>query len=987
MAGPVKGEWAGEEIVLNDAATETTLLALIEAVKKMEGSSAGGAGGGKAAANAINDLAKSSAGASKAIKKSPHPFVKAGGAVASAFSSVGSAAKGLGEELLIGGNTLSDFTRHITGVISEIPVFGSAIGGLSQLFVSVLDNQVDVFRNLSSAGVDFGGSLFDIQHAATRANLSLETYQQVVTTNSESLALLGGNATKGAKIFTNVSNTVQQSGERFAALGMTMEETAQYTADYLELQTRLGRAQRTDQAQLAAGAESYIMQLDKLAKVTGKQRDQIAQEMKQQAMDDRIKAMFAGMEGTQSAALTGMLSLIEGASPDIADATKEMMATGGVPVSDFAKSMQRLNPRLGEMAAGLMDGTVSQEEYLAEVRRTGAMMNDMSEEQRRMIGITAATGNTMLAANREFLGVSELGAGMEEAASAQQAAAERGSSGLLAFQRNLQDLRNVIVGRILDSGIFQNLEEGFSGIVDSVMGIDFEATLGPIIDGLTNTVKSIGRVIGTFIDDFKELGFDQAFANLWNNSLKPTLIEGWSLIVAGLSNLWKDNIAPAIKEWWAGIDFKKIIKENFKTFAVVVGGALIAAFVGIPALLTGLVVGGLAMLFGSDLWEGLKTKLSEVWTGLKEGISFVFSGVVDFFLAPVNLIKFVAEQIGNMFSPVIEFFQPAVDMIKSVGQAIQGVVEKIVNFFGDLLMEIPGAETVKNTFNAVKGFFSRGEEEAEKQESKVVEVSRRTLEGEEKIAALKESQARDREKLENEESGRERIRLRRRIRDRERVIAAEEAALAANETAASAEKENQERKQEIIEEQAAALEEKVEVPELNVFEQLAKEAGIVLDNPAMLPQTQNVSAGAQNRQLAESRSNSEASQAAKASFEQASKAARASFEEASKAARSNFAELQQNAPAVPQVDTEAISSYNRTISASLEEIKTATGGGATVTNRDGTVTRVPPEETLNEAETVEKLNTTLNQMLVEIQAGNRIQAKSLKAVKANSNEW
>ena len=50
------------------------------------------------------------------------------------------------------------------------------LGGTMQLFTSILDNQVDTFRDLSKVGIDFGESLFDAQFQATKTSLSMEQF-------------------------------------------------------------------------------------------------------------------------------------------------------------------------------------------------------------------------------------------------------------------------------------------------------------------------------------------------------------------------------------------------------------------------------------------------------------------------------------------------------------------------------------------------------------------------------------------------------------------------------------------------------------------------------------------------------------------------------------------------------------------------------------------------------------------------------------------
>jgi hypothetical protein len=299
---------------------------------------------------------------------------------------------------------------------------------------------------------------------------------------------------------------------------------------------------------------------------------------------------------------------------------------------------------------------------------------------------------------------------------------------------------------------------------------------------------------------------------------------------------------------------------------------------------------------------------------------------------PINLIKFAAEKITELFAPVAEFFQPAIDMITSVADVIQGVIDRIVNFFSDMLDKIPGVGLARDAFGAVRGLFNRSKDEAETQESRVVETSRRTLEGEEKIAALRESNARDREKLENEEDGGERVRLRRRIRNRERVIAAEEAALTEQSQG----------------ETQAPAQPNVQAPDARLDRILT-------------------AAGSDTSHMADPSQGLEFKTALLDTTTTA------------------FAEIRQGTPKILAVDVEQISSYNRSISAALEEIKTVTGGGSTVTNRDGTQTVVPPESTFRDTETVDKLNTTLNQLLSEMQEGNRINSKSLRAVKENRN--
>lgn len=504
MAGPVKGTWGGEDIELNDAATETTLLLLVKAVEKLAKCQGGsGSGSAEESSKQIKDLGEKADISQEQVEELGEASETAASKIGNAFGVMFKSFSGLAEEFLIGGDRLSDFTSHVTGAMKEIPVIGGVLGGAVQLFVGVIDSQIDTFRQLSSTGVTFGSSLFDAKAAATQAGLSMQTFANTISQNSESLALLGGGAAEGARTFKNVSGIVQkQFGPQFSALGLQMEETAQFTADYLELQARLGRGQKMNEQQLAQGTAGYIKQLDYLAKVTGKQREQIAQELKSATLDKRLQAMMATMDEGVRENLTSTLSIIEGASPEMADAVKNMVATGGVPVTDFGKSLVRLNPNLGEMAAGLANGTVSQEEYLAEVRKTATELEGMSEEQRKTIGLTQALGNSAFDADLALMGMSKVGLQSAEALSEQQKQMEAGNKGLLDFERRITEARNIIFGALIQSGVFQEIEKAFAGVIDYFTS---EEGLG----AMKQAVDKVAQGIKGFIEDVKEFGLGE----------------------------------------------------------------------------------------------------------------------------------------------------------------------------------------------------------------------------------------------------------------------------------------------------------------------------------------------------------------------------------------------------------------------------------------------------------------------------------------------
>ena len=410
------------------------------------------------------------------------------GLAISGLSQMAGSVIGLSKELLVGGTNFADFAQHL-------PIVGGHLAGL----VGILDDQINSFRDMTQVGVDFGGSIFNLRRAATESGLSMENFQRVVSENSQSLALLGGSAGDGARRFRNISGELQRNfGPQLSRLGLTMEETADYTASYLEIQTRLGRSQRMSDQQLAQGSADYAMQLDRLARITGKRRDQIAEELEQQMNDNRIRALVASMGEDAGRALQNVTASIENA--DLREAITELVATGGVPLeNELAQSIARMTPELAEASAALRDGRISEEEYFAVLRRSSGAMEEFMRTNGRQAALIEATGNSAYSAAFALTGLSNIGEDFQRVAQDQVDAMENGDRSLMDFGRAITQLRNLIVGRLIDTGLFQEIERGFSGFTEYLSSPEG-------IQRIAETFKMFTDWLGGLVADFKEKG-------------------------------------------------------------------------------------------------------------------------------------------------------------------------------------------------------------------------------------------------------------------------------------------------------------------------------------------------------------------------------------------------------------------------------------------------------------------------------------------------
>ena len=482
----------------------------------------------------------------EAVEDSTNAFNNAArgalGLAVKGFGTLLGSAVGLGKELVMGGDRLTDFAQHI-------PIVGSHLS----ILTGFIDSTVDNFRSLTSVGVDFGGSLFEVQAMAARSGLSLETFTNTIRNNSQDLALFGGGAREGAKRFTQISGILQKNfGPQFSNLGLTMEETAEYTADYIKLQTRLGRSQQMTDQQIASGTHAYTMQLDRLAKVTGQQRDAIAAQLEKESLDARMRAVMATMDETARANLTGVTTMLEAASPKTAEAVRELVATGGVPVSEFGKDLIRLNPRLAGMAKGLRDGTVTQDEFMAEMRKTAETANNLTDEQKKQYATMAGLGSEVGSAAIELMGLQNVGKGSADALDAQQKAAKRGNDGLLDFERRITQARNIIVGALIESGVFKSLETMLSDVVNYFTKEDGIAKMKEIVEKISAGIKDFIALIqdkGLFGAIGEKIG--DAFKSMLTNTTVLTAVGGAIAALFAASAI-KNALSSAVSGMFGG---------------------------------------------------------------------------------------------------------------------------------------------------------------------------------------------------------------------------------------------------------------------------------------------------------------------------------------------------------------------------------------------------------------------------------------------------
>jgi len=601
MADEVKIKAPGSDLdnaVLQNAATEATLKKLVDAL----------GGKGSNTASKIKDAANKSAKGLDELRKSSKNTQNQFEKLQNRSKILSEGIKDFGYSLMVTGKKFGDLLQPIASVMAKLnPSMSLFYGGILAL-VNEVDRQVDVFRELSTVGADFGDGIFGSRMAAIAAGLSLDVFTEQVKANANTFGLLGGSVNRGVKTFTNISRNIQFDFQpTLSRLGFTMKDTTDYITDYLEIQTQLGKAQGMSQEDLTEGSKEYLLQLDLLSRVTGQSRKQLSEELKRQAQDLKLKSLMATMDKDAQANLQQIIAGLGSADSRLKAAIEEMIVTGGAPVSDFAIMLTNAAPELRELAAGVRNGTVSSAEFAAGMRRASAAANENRGQFQQLAVAAQITGREALVAGSTLLDLSNYQSKAAEVTKEQLEAQQASAKALTDFDNQMRKFRNTFI--VLISPMLEALGFGLSLLTKGISLVTgFFSVLGNIIDKVTG-------MFGEFPPILKDLSY--GLKVLLGTLMLYGMYRGSAALVRGGMNMGSKilGMGPSVTD--ASTKKPKSTPSAGKTAGTLASGAGLVASakgIGILALAVaaiGAVLAGATWLMGGAL-EKLGTGLGKV---------------------------------------------------------------------------------------------------------------------------------------------------------------------------------------------------------------------------------------------------------------------------------------------------------------------------------------------------------------------------------------
>ena len=374
----VTGELGGQPLILNNAATESTLQQLLVAMTAMAKASGKDAKSQRELEKELRKLAdaskkfkKEQEALSAATKKQREEEEKAA-KVAKQLADAKAKEKKAVEDLVSGLNGLSNAVEKtalgVTGLVgtfsnlgnsvssaaqamSAIPVVGGTVAAVFGAVAGAAERSYKAFQQSASVGANFGGSITDMINSASSAGLTIDQFSALIAKNGENLALLGGNTSAGAKRLAELSKTIRQSsiGDDLARLGYSTEDISDGMARFSGRLAKTGALQTMTTEQIAKVSGEYLKNLDAVSRLTGKSKEALQAEEEARMRDAQYLALKNKLDVESQKNLEILMSSIPA---EMQAGAKEVLATG-TATSDAGREFLAFMNRSGQDLAGL----------------------------------------------------------------------------------------------------------------------------------------------------------------------------------------------------------------------------------------------------------------------------------------------------------------------------------------------------------------------------------------------------------------------------------------------------------------------------------------------------------------------------------------------------------------------------------------------------------------------------------------------------------
>ena len=319
--------------------------------------------------------------------------------------------------------SLSEFTDGVGRLLGT--------GGHVTKAMKFAEGYIGVWQGLTQYGVNFGNQLDEMIIQTGQANMRMEQLSRIVQNSSRDLAGLGVTANQGIQGFLSRQARFYESQvadydsvqRRLLALGLTTEGINERFLQFDLMNNIRNRVEITTAAQRTQQAGKFAEEMDRLAKLTGKQADQIAKEQMDLQRQGNIYAAQMELPAATQGQLVTTISRMNDFGKTIGNVSTDILTRGFIDPND---------------PAALAVQSFGEKMMTALYRAREAMQRGDAEEARRQEAI-AAEEAAALRTNRDFLRMASLGGATDFSAGVRDVVTDLNTSGQALSQSAIRN--------------------------------------------------------------------------------------------------------------------------------------------------------------------------------------------------------------------------------------------------------------------------------------------------------------------------------------------------------------------------------------------------------------------------------------------------------------------------------------------------------------------------------------------------------------------
>lgn len=253
-------------------------------------------------------------------------------------------------ELLNANQSLSAYTSALDNNSKILGTIGKVINGLTKF----AEESLAEYQTLSGIGATFGKEMSNIKISAAELGLNVKDMTDLFMKNNDSLRTFGGTTDVAISSFTRLSKTFLDSnfGTELRRMGYTAADINETLLVYNELAQQDGLNRTRNTQKQIESARDFAVELDGLAKLTGKQRKELADEMKARRREGDVQAFLMDQSAeAQEAFMMATQKIKETMGPQFEELFQDLLIRGAPITEDTRNAFIALGGSADEFEA------------------------------------------------------------------------------------------------------------------------------------------------------------------------------------------------------------------------------------------------------------------------------------------------------------------------------------------------------------------------------------------------------------------------------------------------------------------------------------------------------------------------------------------------------------------------------------------------------------------------------------------------------------